>query len=54
MDLVEWGNKIKDFFENIKIILTGVWDWLPAELSGILITVIIIVSALFVYRFLKG
>lgn len=54
MDLVEWGNRIKDFSENIKIILTGFWDWLPSELSGILITVIVIVVGLFIYRFLKG
>ena len=54
MDLVEWANKIKDFFENIKIILTGFWDFLPSELSGIIIPVVIIVCGLFVYRFSKG
>lgn len=54
MDLVEWGNRIKDFFENIKIILTGFWDFLPTELSGIIITVLVIVCGLFIYRFLKG
>lgn len=54
MDLVEWGNRIINFFENIKILLTGFWDWLPDELSGILITVIVIICGLFIYRFIKG
>lgn len=53
MDLVEIGKTITNFFNNIKIIITGFFDFLPAEIKIPLISVLVIVCIIFLYRFLK-
>ena len=53
MDIVEMGNKITDFFNNIKTIITEFIDFLPSEIVGILIPCIVLVCGLFIYRFLR-
>lgn len=53
MDLAEIGKTITNFFNNIKIIITGFFDFLPAEIKIPLISVLVIVCIIFLYRFLK-
>ncbi len=53
MDLVETGKKITDFFNNIKILITGFFDFLPSEIKIPLISVLIIVCIVFLYRFIR-
>lgn len=53
MDLVEIANTVKNFFNNIKIIITGFFDFLPSEIKIPLISVLVIVCIIFLYRFFK-
>lgn len=53
MDLVEIGKNLTDFFNNIKILITGFFDFLPAEIKIPLISVLIIVCIIFLYKFIR-
>lgn len=49
----DWGSKITDFFNNIKILFQSSIDFLPNEITTILIPTLFIICGLFVYRFIR-
>lgn len=50
---MDWVTNITNFFNNVKTIITGFFDFFPSELTGILVPVFLIVCGLFVYRFIR-
>ena len=51
--ITDWGSKITDFFNNIKILFQNSFGFLPSEIVGILIPVLLIICGLFIYRFVR-
>lgn len=49
----DWGTKITDFFNNIKLIFQNAIDFLPNEIIALLIPTLMVLCGLFVYRFLR-
>ena len=50
MDAIE---QIKDFFNNIKTLFTDFFNYLPNELAGMIIPIILILIIIFIYKFLR-
>lgn len=51
--ITDWGSKITDFFNNIKLLFQNAIDFLPAEIIGILIPTLLVICGLFIYRFVR-
>lgn len=52
MDVSNMVDNITDFFNNIKTITNSI-DFLPNEITMVLIPTILLICGLFIYRFIR-